>query len=212
MKSLNAVALGGVLLVSLVAACAPKEETVVQPEETAAQVVAEPVPGPGVLTAVADLAAATGGTAQGRVTFIQSGDTVDIEAHVSGAPAGSLGFHLHETGDCSAADFTSAGGHFNPTHAAHASPTAAEHHAGDFGNIEIGPEGSGTLQISTTMLSVAEGPSSVVGRAVILHQKTDDLNTQPTGNAGARIACGVVTLQPGSAPTGSPAPPPPAGQ
>ena len=86
----------------------------------------------------------------------------------------------------------SAGGHFNPTGAPHAGPMAAMHHAGDLGNIEIGANGKGDLDITSTMLTVAPGPNSVVGRSVIFHEKADDMTTQPTGNAGGRLACGVI--------------------
>lgn len=181
----------------LVVGCAPKEETVVQPEETSAQVAAVPVVADDAAIAVAELSPAAGRNVGGTVTFRENGDVVEIRAEVSGAPAGNLGFHLHEVGDCSAPDFTSAGGHFNPAGHPHGAPTAAERHAGDFGNITIGEDGSGTLLFTSADLTIAEGPSSVVGRAVVLHEKTDDLATQPTGNAGARIACGVVIRQGG---------------
>lgn len=187
-----------VLTLSLTAAmaCAPKEETVIQPEETAAAEPTAPVTldTPPGLRAEAVLQPLAGGSVSGKVTFSEVGGGVDINALVSGAPAGALGFHLHDVGDCSAPDFTSAGGHFNPSGHPHAAPTAAAHHAGDFGNVEVGQDGNGTLSLSSTGLTVAAGANSVVGRAVILHERADDLNTQPTGNAGGRIACGVVTL------------------
>lgn len=105
------------------------------------------------------------------------------------------GFHIHESGDCTAADFTSAGGHFNPTNAPHGGPDDAEHHAGDLGNIEIGEDGTGTLDLASSMLTLDAGATnSAVGKAVILHAGQDDLETQPTGDAGARLACGVVQL------------------
>jgi Cu-Zn family superoxide dismutase len=179
----------------LLAACAPKEETVVQPEETAVQVAPTPVVADENLVAVAQMQPAAGRTVSGTVTFTENGDVVEIRAEINGAPAGNLGIHLHEVGDCSAADFTSAGGHFNPAGHPHGAPTSAERHAGDFGNITISEDGSGILQLTSSDLTVAEGPSSVVGRAVVLHEKTDDLATQPTGNAGGRIACGVVVRE-----------------
>jgi Cu-Zn family superoxide dismutase len=113
---------------------------------------------------------------------------VDIQK----APPGTHGLHLHEKGDCSAADATSAGGHFNPTSMPHAGPMDAQHHAGDLGNIEIKADGTGHLEIFSEMLTVSAGPNSVVGRSVVFHEKADDLKTQPTGNAGGRLGCGVI--------------------
>ena len=111
-----------------------------------------------------------------------------------GLAAGMHGFHIHEKGDCGDAEFKNAGGHFNPANEAHGAPTDADHHAGDLGNIEIAADGSGALAISSDMLTVGPGDISVVGRAVILHEKQDDLKTQPTGDAGGRIACGVIVV------------------
>ena len=127
------------------------------------------------------------------MVFTQEGDKVHVVADVAGVePAGKHGFHLHQTGDCSAPDFTSAGGHFNPANTPHGCPGDEIRHAGDFGNIEIQPDGTGTLDITTDLLTVDDGPNGVIGKAVILHEGTDDCTTQPTGNAGARLACGVV--------------------
>jgi len=178
-------------------ACAPKAEPVPEPAPAApapAPVVAAPV-APAVAHAVLQSGSGVGGT----VTFTEQGGTVTVEAHLTGVKAGDHGFHVHETGDCSAADYKSAGGHFNPTAAPHGAPSDAAHHAGDLGNIAIAADGSGTLSISSAMLSVAAGPNSVVGKAVIVHEKADDLKTQPTGDAGGRIACGVVEAGPAPA-------------
>ncbi len=131
----------------------------------------------------------------GSVTFSQTGDTVTITARVEGATPGKHGLHLHELGDCSAEDFTSTGGHFNPTDAPHGGPDDDVRHAGDFGNIEVGEDFIGQLELTSDMITVAEGPNSVVGRAVILHEGEDDLKSQPTGAAGGRIACGVVAME-----------------
>lgn len=130
----------------------------------------------------------------GTIMFAESGGTVTVTAHLTGVAAGEHGFHIHETGDCTGPDFKSAGGHFNPTAAAHGAPTDAAHHAGDLGNITIAADGSGTLTISSSMLTLAAGTNSIVGKAVIVHEKADDFKTQPTGNAGGRIACGVIEL------------------
>jgi superoxide dismutase, Cu-Zn family len=130
-----------------------------------------------------------GGTV--RFTAEPGGAGVRVVADVHGVKAGQHGFHVHETGDCSAKDYKSAGGHYNPTGAVHACPPTDPHHAGDFGNITVGPDGNGHMEMTVTGLSL-EGANSVVGRAVILHAGTDDCKSQPAGNSGDRIACGVV--------------------
>jgi Cu-Zn family superoxide dismutase len=173
-------------LAVLVVGCAKKEEApapapVVQ-EETS------PVP----VTAIAILLPRGELTLSGTVSFTQFGDTVTIGAHVEGVAPGKHGLHLHELGDCSAEDFTSSGGHFNPTDAPHGGPSDRVRHAGDFGNIGVGEDGVGHLELTSDMITVAAGPNTVVGRAVILHEGEDDLESQPTGAAGGRIACGVV--------------------
>ena len=147
-------------------------------------------------TATANLVGAEGSGVRGKVTFTEMGDHVMIVAEVEGASSGLHGFPVHEKGDCSAADFTSAGGHFNPTGFDHGATGKDPHHAGDFGNLTVGDDGHGRLELHAMGLTVGEGPGSVVGRAVILHEKADDLTSQPTGAAGARIACGVVEEMP----------------
>jgi Cu-Zn family superoxide dismutase len=192
--------LGGLALLAL-PACAPPEQREEMTETSAPEgqmadtaPMEEPMEEPAMepVMAIATLQAAEGGTVSGSVTFTQVGGMVDVSAHVEGAPPGTHGFHVHETGDCSAPDFTSAGDHFNPTGAPHAGPDATPRHAGDLGNIEVGEDGTGHLELATDLLTVDAGASSVVGRAVVLHADADDLSTQPTGNAGARLACAVV--------------------
>lgn len=135
----------------------------------------------------------SGSTVTGTATFTElpSGG-VHVHVHVDHAPPGTHGFHIHEKGDCSDPEAKSAGGHFNPGGMPHAGPTAAQRHAGDLGNIEIKDSGSGDLDLDSDMLTVKAGPNSVVGRSVIFHEKTDDMTTQPTGNAGGRLGCGVI--------------------
>jgi superoxide dismutase, Cu-Zn family len=134
---------------------------------------------------------------KGTITFTPEGNGVKVVAHLEGVDTdGMHGFHVHETGECTHGEgdkhFTSAGGHFNPGGAEHACPPTEPRHAGDLGNIEV-TGGTGHLEESTTLLSLS-GPNSVVGKAIILHAKADDCKTQPTGDAGDRLACGVVTL------------------
>jgi len=148
-------------------------------------------------TALAIIEPKSGSNVSGKVIFTQlsSGET-RVEATIQNATPGRHGFHLHEKGDCSAADATSAGGHFNAAGNPHAGPADPARHNGDFGNIEIGADGKGKMTMTTNMLTVLPGPNSVVGKAVIFHDKEDDLKTQPTGNAGARFGCGVVIETP----------------
>ena len=144
-------------------------------------------------SAHATLEARSGSSLAGTATFTETkGGGVHVVIDVTGAPPGIHAAHLHEKGDCSAPDAASAGGHFNPGTTLHGAPDAAQHHAGDFGNMNVGADGKGHVELDTTLLTVASGPSSVLDRAVIVHAKEDDLKTQPTGNAGGRIGCGVV--------------------
>jgi superoxide dismutase, Cu-Zn family len=135
----------------------------------------------------------SGSNVSGWATFTErSTGGVAVVVHIENAPPGTHGLHVHEKGDCSAADASSAGGHFNPGGNPHAGPTDMHRHAGDLGNITIEANGTGHLEIVTDLLTVRPGPNSVVGKAVVFHEKEDDLKTQPSGNAGARLGCGVV--------------------
>lgn len=144
-------------------------------------------------------------TAHGTVRFQETGDgNVEVTVDLTNVPPGVHGFHVHEKGDCGN-NGQNAGGHFNPTDMVHGAPDAQSHHAGDFGNVTAEANGEVHTRFTTHSVTVAPGPNSVVGHAVVLHEKPDDLVTQPTGNAGARIACGVVAIieAPKSSPRGS---------
>jgi Cu-Zn family superoxide dismutase len=145
----------------------------------------------GPVKAIAVVYPAKDKTVKGIITFTQMENGVKVVAHLEGLTPGKHGFHVHEFGDCSAPDATSAGGHFNPTQVAHGAPTDAARHTGDLGNIVADDKGVADLEWLDPMMQLS-GPQSIIGRAVIVHAKEDDLKTQPTGNAGAREACGVI--------------------
>lgn len=133
-----------------------------------------------------------GQVAKGVVTFQQQGEHVLMVAKVEGlTPGQTHGFHLHEKGDCSSGDGMSTGGHFNPTGKAHG-PQDGDHHAGDLPSLPADSTGRAELRAQLHGVTVSPGPTSVVGRGLIVHAGPDDFVTQPTGNSGARIACGVV--------------------
>ena len=146
---------------------------------------------PSAAKATAKLAPTANQTARGEVTFSAESGGVRVVGTFSGLVYGEHGFHVHEKGDCSAPDGTSAGGHFNPGGKPHAAREAAARHAGDLGNLKADPYGLARVDFVDSTLSLS-GPDSIVGKAVIIHEKADDFTTQPTGNAGARQACGVI--------------------
>ena len=141
---------------------------------------------------MATLAATQGNTVKGTVRFTEKDGKTRVVANLTGLKPGKHGFHIHEKGDCSAPDAASAGGHHNPESKKHGSPDDAEHHVGDLGNIEADAKGKARLERTVSFLTLADGPKSINGKGVIVHQAEDDLKTQPTGNAGARVACGVI--------------------
>ncbi len=144
-----------------------------------------------VTRAVAVLSPLGSSGVSGTATFTKVEGGVKVSARVTGLKEGAHGFHVHEFGDCSAADGLSAGGHFNPTAEPHAGPHDAQRHTGDLGNITAGADGVATVEYVDSRASF-EGPNSVLGRGVIVHANADDFKTQPTGNAGGRLACGVI--------------------
>jgi Cu-Zn family superoxide dismutase len=128
----------------------------------------------------------------GKAIFTEVDGGVKVSIQVSGAPPGKVATHVHETGDCSAPDAKSAGGHFNPGQHSHGLPPAEARHLGDLGNIDVGADGAGALEIVVKGANLKPGDAaSYLGRAIIVHEKQDD-GGQPTGNAGGRIGCGVI--------------------
>lgn len=148
---------------------------------------------PSTQKVTATLAPTAGNRTAGTAAFTPNGDKVRVVATITGLPAGSAhGFHIHEKGDCSAADATSAGAHFNPTGKPHGNPAAGEHHAGDMPMLHADASGNATLDVTLDTITLDGGANGIVGRSVIVHKDPDDFRTQPTGNSGARVACGVI--------------------
>jgi superoxide dismutase, Cu-Zn family len=129
----------------------------------------------------------------GKVVFIKTDAGIKVIANIEGLTEGNHGFHIHACGDCSSEDGMSAGGHFNPDNKMHGAPVDSMRHAGDMGNIVADKSGKAHLEFTDKDISL-EGPHSIIGRSVIVHKNADDLKTQPTGNAGARVACGVIGI------------------
>jgi len=144
--------------------------------------------------AVAKLEATRGNATTGAVTFQQQGDHVMVHAKVEGLkPGQEHGFHIHEKGDCSSGDGMSTGGHFNPGAKPHGPPDA-EHHAGDMPSLKGDAQGRADVKFRLTSVSIGSGAADIVGKGLIVHAMPDDYRTQPTGNAGARLACAVITV------------------
>ena len=147
--------------------------------------------------AVAELRPTHGHTASGTIHFQQVGARVPVHAVITGLrPGREHGFHVHEAGDCSAADGSSARGHFNPYGKPHAHYSAPERHAGDLPALKADASGRAVVEADLDIITVASGPACIVGRSVIVHAEPDDFRTQPHGNSGARIACGVIRRAP----------------
>lgn len=145
--------------------------------------------------AVAHIKPVQGQTVKGDVWFFQRGDSVKVVAELEGLPPNSThGFHIHEKGDLSAPDLSSAGAHYNPDAKPHAGMDTEMRHAGDFGNVKSDASGRVHFEAEVTNISVNGKTNPVVGRSVIVHAKADDLKTQPSGDSGARIGGGVIEL------------------
>jgi Cu-Zn family superoxide dismutase len=150
-----------------------------------------PTSGP---TAVAKLEPTRGNAASGTASFQQNGTQVTLRVRVEGLkPGGEHGFHIHEKGDCSSGDGMSTGGHFNPSGKSHGAHDAADHHAGDLPSLKADANGRVDVTVALAGVSIGGPDADIVGRGLIVHANPDDFKTQPTGNSGARIACGVIT-------------------
>ena len=147
-----------------------------------------------IVAAVAELQAKSQSSVRGTVRFVRDTDGVRVMADITGLTPGEHGFHVHEVGDCSAPDATSAGDHFNPTQQPHAGRDAERRHVGDLGNLEAGADGRARLNYVDRKISL-DGPHSIVGRSVVVHAGRDDGSTQPSGGSGDRIACGEIRAE-----------------
>jgi len=160
-----------------------------------------PLPSPSAVTPPASPTASTelsptqGHSASGVLSLSAEGESVRLTGSLQGlTPNGQFGFHIHEKGDCSAPDASSAGEHFNPAGKQHGNPQADDHHAGDMLNVISDAQGSAVVDARAQGATLGSGqPTDVQGRAVVLHEKADDYSTQPAGDSGARIACGVIS-------------------
>ncbi len=163
------------------------------PEPAPAPAPAAEAPKPEPRTLDVTIEAKSGSKLKGKATLTETDGGVHVVLAVEGvAPGGDHGAHVHEKGDCSAADGASAGGHFNPGGNEHALPTTAKRHLGDLGNLTVAKDGKGTIDITIPGANLKAGdPNSFAGKAIIVHAKKDD-GGQPTGNAGGRIGCGVI--------------------
>jgi superoxide dismutase, Cu-Zn family len=145
------------------------------------------------LRATAQLQPTKGNKTFGEATFDQAGDRVHVVVYVQGLkPGQEHGLHIHEVGDCSSGDGMSTKGHFNPLGKPHARHDSAERHAGDLPSLKAGKDGRAKVDVMLDVITIGSGPANIVGRGLIVHAEPDDFKTQPTGNAGARIACGVI--------------------
>ena len=147
------------------------------------------------LTATAIMEPASGSNVQGEVKFTEENDgEIRIEVSVENLTPGEHAVHLHENGDCSAADASSAGGHWNPTMKPHGKrEQGGTFHKGDIDNMKVGDDGKGTLKLTVEGWSIGGADSTnIVGKSVIIHAQADDFTSQPSGNAGGRVSCGVI--------------------
>ncbi|TYP91707.1 superoxide dismutase, Cu-Zn family [Fodinibius salinus] len=179
----------GILLITFAVSCVQQESNKQQMEKdkTKAEMSTD------YSKAVAVVHPTKGNDVSGSVTFTKTDDGVRVQGNLEGLTPGMHGFHIHQYGDCSASDGTSAGGHYNPAGNKHGAPTDSVRHMGDMGNIEADADGNASIDFVDNTLSL-NGSNSIIGHGVILHGGQDDLTSQPSGAAGPRKACGVVGI------------------
>jgi Cu-Zn family superoxide dismutase len=177
--------LGAAAIVSACAQPAPREEPPPSPS-----------PPPRAQQASAVIEARSDSQLSGMATFTVEGEQIAMRLDLEHAPPGRHAAHIHEFGDCSAPDGSSAGGHWNPMGVDHGKWAVEPFHLGDLGNVTIGADGSGAFLLTTDLWSIGTGESNdIVGKAIIVHAGVDDFSTQPTGGAGGRIGCGVIVKE-----------------
>ncbi|WP_130733951.1 superoxide dismutase family protein [Flavobacterium sp. J27] len=149
------------------------------------------------VTATAIISAKSNSTVSGTVTFTENEGVVSMEAKLTGLTPGKHAIHIHETGDCSAPDGSSAGGHWNPTQAAHGEWGHDGFHLGDIGNLEADENGIATITKDTDLWCIDCGDTNkdILGKAIVVHKEADDLKSQPSGAAGDRVGCGEIVLE-----------------
>jgi len=179
--------------------CAHKSEAGAASEPAASDSTSEPASaetagGQAEKTATAQLAPKSGNTTLGgSAVFSSTADGVALVVHVTGATPGQHGAHIHEKGDCADAEAKNAGGHWNPAGHKHGAPPPSGVHLGDLGNLTVGADGSGHLEIRSAEWKIGDGSANdVVGKSVVIHGGADDLATDPAGNSGPRVGCGVI--------------------
>lgn len=172
------------LLLVFTFACTPQQNTEMNTEE-------EVIMGSDPITeATATVMALGDNEVTGTVTFSQTEEGVRVVGTFSGLEQGLHGFHIHQYGDCSAEDGSSAGGHFSPEGNEHGSPNQDNRHMGDMGNLAVDEDGIGTIEYTDETIVI----SDIIGRGIIIHAGEDDMMSQPSGAAGSRIACGVIGI------------------
>ena len=195
--------IGGLTMAAAIGGCTPdqKDNTSAAPAPMAAEPAA-PAPPPAESApaaipaghAMAVLKSVDGMKVSGDLSLTAEAAGVHISGTINGLTVGTQhGFHIHETGDCSAPDFKSAGGHFNPGNKEHGNPASDMHHAGDMMNLVVSDSGSATVDVTVPGVTLGDGGADdVMNRAIVVHASADDYTSQPAGDSGSRIACGVI--------------------
>lgn len=191
---MNAIAGAGLLAAGLVFGLSAPQAGAADQKETA----------PATALATIQGAGANKDKIHGTVTFVQVKDGVEVQVEVSGLSPGKHGMHIHEKADTSDPELKSAGGHWNPDNHKHGAPNEGDHHAGDLGNITADDKGVAKAQLTIKGVTVNGEKTGVVGHSVIIHEKEDDLKTDPAGASGARIAGGAIELKAGGQKTEKP--------
>ena len=165
-----------------------------QPDQTTAAPAEKTTPTESKQEAMVQVGPTQGNTVTGSLALSGTPEGVHITGSIQGLkPDAEFGFHIHEKGDCTAPDGSSAGGHFNPTQAQHGNPAGSSHHAGDMLNIKSDSQGIAQVDVTAAGTSLHGDPGTdVMGKAIVVHESADDYTTQPSGNSGKRVACGVI--------------------